>query len=167
MKTYFKISLIIYVPYGPPWMPSQAFLNRHSLPARRNWQMRSVALDPQRKQREGRGYDALRATKLGQRQHVSHTPLGLVGRRAAGAFSTFRLFGRLPPYAQHCDDCALRSRAVRRRNDFCLSLRHSMLSRLRASSGSRRPRRGGRQGFRQTKLAQFGGDHRADTECVL
>ena len=76
MKICFKLYLINYVPYGPPWTPSQAFLNRHSLPARRNWPMRSVALGPQRKQREGREYDALRATKLGQRQHVSHTPAG-------------------------------------------------------------------------------------------
>jgi hypothetical protein len=76
MKIYLGLYLTIYVPYGPPWTPSQAFLNSHSLPARRNWQLRSVALGPQRKQREGRGYDTLRAAKLGPRQHVSHTPAG-------------------------------------------------------------------------------------------
>jgi putative transposase len=39
----------------------------HRMLQRRNWQIGIVALGPQRKQREGCGHDALRATKLGQR----------------------------------------------------------------------------------------------------
>jgi len=73
--------------------PARPTSTGHSVPRRRNWRIGIVALGRQRMQCEGRGHDALRATKLGQRQRVAHFPPRGI---------TFRQFGRLPPLSGFC-----------------------------------------------------------------